>query len=669
MKVFHPPISFFIRHKNFPIVTLFLISLVVGFLTKSHYGESWDEPRLREYANATIYAYSIRERLEDGAFIDEAYGPSNLRYYGPAYLILARFMTSLLTRSPLLWNEIDSWHFVNFLTFLLGALFLFSLCRRWIGVWASSATVLLFVTQPLFWGHAFINLKDIPFLTYFMGSIALGFQMVDRLSKPSSGESVNNSNQLGKSITRLRVLLIEDYLKKRTTVQILFIVLSMCCLSLFIVILAFSNIIQKIIGDLISYAYTSQNNNLLGQIFQSIAPNYNSIPLESYLQKSIKTFARFQKALGIISVVSLSATVIINFKSTAVQLWQSVKGWVIALPKNYIVVAAGLFLGLCTSMRVLGPLAGILVFSYLILKPGRKHIPGFIFYITIAMLVSYFTWPYLWGAPFERFIQSIQVMSNFPFTGDVLFNGVFYKAHELPFSYVPVVMLISLTEPIWILFTFGLVIALSKIRTGELDWKSLILVFGWFTVLLFYLLVFQPALYDNVRQFFFILPPVFIFIGITFQAWFERIKNKLVRNLCLIIVIIPGLYGIIALHPYQYTYYNAYIGGVGGAFRRFETDYWLTSYKEAVEFVNRNAPQNGTLFVPKRTMIARHYARKDLKVVGYSAINELKSGDYLLIPTRVNQDFRFHPQDPIIFVVGRNGAIFSVVKQVGEKGE
>jgi hypothetical protein len=37
------------------------------------------------------------------------------------------------------------------------------------------------------------------------------------------------------------------------------------------------------------------------------------------------------------------------------------------------------------------------------------------------------------------------------------------------------------------------------------------------------------------------------------------------------------------LHPNQYIYYNAFVGGVEGAQRKFKMDYWANSYAEAVQ--------------------------------------------------------------------------------------
>src|SRR6185503_1444605 len=39
----------------------------------------------------------------------------------------------------------------------------------------------LYITQPIFWGHAFINPKDIPLLSLFTLSVYLGMRMHDSL--------------------------------------------------------------------------------------------------------------------------------------------------------------------------------------------------------------------------------------------------------------------------------------------------------------------------------------------------------------------------------------------------------------------------------------------------------------------------------------------------------
>ena len=48
---------------------------------------------------------------------------------------------------------------------------------------------------------------------------------------------------------------------------------------------------------------------------------------------------------------------------------------------------------------------------------------------------------------------------------------------------------------------------------------------------------------------------------------------------------------MVLLHPYQYVYFNrAVIGGLPGAAKRFDTDYWGASYKEGVRWLVDQAP-------------------------------------------------------------------------------
>ncbi len=40
---------------------------------------------------------------------------------------------------------------------------------------------------------------------------------------------------------------------------------------------------------------------------------------------------------------------------------------------------------------------------------------------------------------------------------------------------------------------------------------------------------------------------------------------------------------LVLLHPYQYLYYNPLVGGLEGAARNYDTDYWVNIMPEAVD--------------------------------------------------------------------------------------
>src|SRR5258708_2375387 len=246
------------------------------------------------------------------------------------------------------------------------------------------------------------------------------------------------------------------------------------------------------------------------------------------------------------------------------------------------VLLAAFFLGIATSIRVLGPLAGVIVFIYfLIHKPNRTNLFWMVLYAVLAALVMFASWPYLWENPIH-FFQVSQFMSDNPTGLQVLFGGQIYRAYDLPLRYLPFYLFFTLTEPVWPFFLLGLVCAFLKLRTDRATLSQALLFLAWFAIPFTYDILRHPPIYDGMRHFLFILPPIFIFAGFTFEFLFEALQ-KVWRNALLILVALsPRFFGIIQLHPYSYTYYIAFIGGTAGVSRRYETDFWLTSYKQAV---------------------------------------------------------------------------------------
>jgi hypothetical protein len=272
-------------------------------------------------------------------------------------------------------------------------------------------------------------------------------------------------------------------------------------------------------------------------------------------------------------------------------------------------------------------------------------------------------------------------MSDNPTDLSVLFGGQVYRAGELPRRYLPFMLVTTLTEPVWLLFAFGIAAAYIKLGKQRLQNKarsfqgfamirrkgviSLLLVFLWFLILIVYVLLRRPAMYDGLRHFLFILPPVFIFITFTFEFIIDRITQIWLRAGMVVAFLLPGLAGILQLHPYEYTYYNSFVGGTSQVFRQYETDYWLTCYQEAVESLEQRTDQPIDLYVHREAYIAAYYADENINVRDLrGALAEVKSGDYVLVNTRTNEDRRVFKDAPPVLQVGRGDAIFCMVKQI-----
>jgi hypothetical protein len=277
------------------------------------------------------------------------------------------------------------------------------------------------------------------------------------------------------------------------------------------------------------------------------------------------------------------------------------------------------------------------------------------------------TWPFLWENPIPNFLGVLSFMSDNPTNLAVLFGGEVYRAGELPRRYLPFMLATTLTEPVWFLFALGVIVGYRKLFKGGMqkDLVSLTLILLWFLLLMAYVLLRKPAVYDGLRHFLFILPPVFIFAGFAFEFIIGKAASIWLRAGIILILLLPGIISLLRLHPYEYTYYNSFIGGTSRAFRQYETDYWLTCYKQAVEDLNQTLDQSADLYVHREGYIAAYYAEANLNIHELrGALNEVTSGDYVLVNTRTNEDRKVLKDAPPVLQVGRGDAIFCTIKQM-----
>lgn len=510
--------SRFFKHPFTPIIILLAINLAAGLLTFQDYGMSWDEPLFYDYADSIRLAYTP-QAYAPGFDFYQVFGksPEDHKIYGPAYLLLARPIQQTLV-TIFHTDMASAWHLVNFLTFQVGLFAFFSLARRWLAPWPAAVASAFMAWQPVFWGHAFINPKDAPFMVLFLCALVLGLGFVDRISQP-----------------------------------------------------------EKI----------SWPNLLL----------------------------------------------------------------------------AALALGLASATRVIGPLAGVLVLVYFFLKMNRRAIPYLALYGFVAVIVMLVFWPYLWADPINRLLEVLKHMSNNPTELAVLFDSQIFRANEMPRRYLPQVFAMTLTEPTWILFLLGIGLAIRQALLKKIDWRAPAVVLGLFVLMLAYLLYNKPSVYDGFRHFLFIMPPVFIMASFVFEWLWQKVKPTLWTGL-VIAVLLPGVVGIARLHPYEYAYYNQFVGGVGKAYRVFETEYWLTCYKEAIEWTRNNEP--GTILHIQREFPLAQYYGGDLSIrdLGKESEGDIKSGDLLLFHTRANLDIRsIYRNLPVVHIIGRDNAGFCIIKR------
>jgi hypothetical protein len=95
----------------------------------------------------------------------------------------------------------------------------------------------------------------------------------------------------------------------------------------------------------------------------------------------------------------------------------------------------------------------------------------------------------------------------------------------------------------------------------------------------------RPAMYNGIRHFVFVLPPLAILGGLAGSWLLERARpRRLIAALAVALFVIGVASPVIEmarLHPYEYTHFNWIAGGVKGARDRYMLDYWALSFKQA----------------------------------------------------------------------------------------
>jgi hypothetical protein len=272
------------------------------------------------------------------------------------------------------------------------------------------------------------------------------------------------------------------------------------------------------------------------------------------------------------------------------------------------VALCGIGIGLAIGSRVLGGFAVIeaviplaMIVGIRVRATGAREalrecgrfivrlIPG----IVLAYLIMALVWPWSVISPLNPF-RAVEYFSNFfekPWRE--LLDGTLIPVIDMPRSYVPTLMAVQLPELMLILGIGGLVCALVvALRPGERDALGVGRRAALFATVLAAALpvaitvATRPAMYNGIRHFIFVLPPLAALGGFGAALVARRLaqygKPALAAGaLALIAGIALPVVEMARLHPYQYTYFNRLAGGVPGARQDFMLDYWGLSLTQA----------------------------------------------------------------------------------------
>ncbi|MBW1786602.1 MAG: glycosyltransferase family 39 protein [Deltaproteobacteria bacterium] len=368
------------------------------------------------------------------------------------------------------------------------------------------------------------------------------------------------------------------------------------------------------------------------------------------------------------------------------------------IPKSLAInlgLAIGMALGLRVSGFVLWAYFSMAAITYVLFptlfedEPSGESRPfarvlGVLKTTAIAFGVSYalmlFFWPWAQVEPLLRPIRALLFLSKFPHSNPMLLRGEYINAQMLPWNYIPEYFLVKMPEAILVGATLGIIMAIRFIASGKASGQKLKVVRYSFLALaaalpFAYLFGKNSVVYDGIRHFLFVVPCLCVISGVVLAKIADRIAAVgrgagLLTALLIIIAFGPQAYALIRLHPYQYVYYNQFVGGLRGADGLYEKDYWATSYKEAVALLadhlkkadgDNCARHQYKIGVRGPRRCALYYFPEN-----FAYIKNWRKADFVISYTR--RDWHTQVPGSRIFAVKRMGVELSVVKELRHSG-
>ncbi|MDA9548547.1 MULTISPECIES: glycosyltransferase family 39 protein [unclassified Bradyrhizobium] len=273
-------------------------------------------------------------------------------------------------------------------------------------------------------------------------------------------------------------------------------------------------------------------------------------------------------------------------------------------PSPRTILIVGLGAGLSLGCRVLGGLAlvyAVVGFVPLLLEElrtegPRESVRRFVHVVYVLLpglvlgyLVMGLIWPWSIMEPGNPLAALTYFSHFFEKPWKEMFDGAIVSVPDMPWSYLPTLFALQLPEVMLVLMGGAIVSTFAMLPRREVPArrKTILLMLTLAATLpLAIAMVKRPALYNGIRHFVFVIPPMAVLGGVAFARTMERLRANhrtwqpvVLATFCFGLAL--SLAEMIRLHPYQYTHFNHIAGTVRGADDRFMLDYWGLALKQA----------------------------------------------------------------------------------------
>jgi hypothetical protein len=363
-------------------------------------------------------------------------------------------------------------------------------------------------------------------------------------------------------------------------------------------------------------------------------------------------------------------------------------------PGYWIGLAVALGLGM--SVRV----GGAILIAYLVLfvallgldrwrlegRHAARPLLGLFWKAALAGLGGWLSmlpfWPRALARPIDGPAAALETVTRYTaYDSPTLLDGKLVPSQAVPWSYLPTYFALQQPELISLCFigacvTLCVVSVLAVRRRQPIAWVRWLLL----TAVLVppaYAMLRGSTLYNGLRHFLFIIPPLCVLAAATvidLVRWLRSTRPALVTPLLIGIGVLGAgpATALVRLHPHQHVYFNRLSGGLERAVRGYETEYYGSVYRELHrKFVDQIWAERRQDYLNRTFQVSgcgsKLFFTRNLPLnFQYQAMRHVANADYFVSYVRDRCLERFRDRR-LITQVERDGAQLGAARDLHER--
>ena len=358
-------------------------------------------------------------------------------------------------------------------------------------------------------------------------------------------------------------------------------------------------------------------------------------------------------------------------------------------PRWRLVLLFGVCCGCALGIRVLGLLlivyaaGAVLLYAPLprrgawratLAFAARAALPlAAAFVLAYAIMLA--AWPWAALEPLNP-LRAVSAFADFHYRIRTVLDGQVYYMADVPRWYVPTYVVIKLT----LLLLVGAALALGLMllpqyaaaaRSRAWRRETALIALAAFLPLACEVVTGGPA-FTGMRHFLFIVPPLAVLAGLGVDDALSRLHARssiFAAGAAALVLLDLGVTAatLYRLHPHEYLFYNALVGGLAGAADRYATDYWVNMMPEAVNdlerFLDRTDVASDKTRSRHRYLVAVCGERLPFEKAADARLQwtrDVRQAEFFIAPTHMHCDRAFDGR--VVATVSRLGVVIGVVK-------